>query len=108
MLNQTDNSMRTARQHERQALLFNDRYNEMIRTRLHASFIDYLDIQVSRENALEETLNRLWRLEKRMLLKPLKVKVGMDQGEEGSDQGGVTCEFFRLVLSEAFKADNGE
>lgn len=43
-----------------------------------------------------------------MLLKPLKVKMGHKEGEVGLDHGGVTYEFFRVVLSEAFRPENGE
>ena len=41
------------------------------------------------------------------MLKPLKVKIGREEGEIGLDHGGVTYEFFRIVLSEAFKPEHG-
>lgn len=74
---------------------------------MKVTFDDYLVLDVSREHTLEETLNQLWGQERRMLLKPLKVKMGLEAGEVGLDQGGVTYEFFRVVLSEAFKPGTG-
>ncbi|KAF2264692.1 hypothetical protein CC78DRAFT_463070 [Lojkania enalia] len=79
----------------------------LIRSRLKITFSDYLVLDVRREYALEDTLNQLWGQEQRSMLKPLKVKMGMQEGEVGLDQGGVTYEFFRIVLCEAFKPDNG-
>jgi len=64
-------------------------------------------LDVSRENPLKDTLDQLWGQEKRMLLKPLKVKMGHEEGEVGQDHGGVTYEFFRVVLGEAFQPENG-
>jgi len=108
MLTQFDQSTRTVNLQGRMEELFNHRYDRMLRSQLKVPFKDYLVLQVSRENALKETLDQLWGQEKRMLLKPLKVRVGTLEGEVGFDQGGVTCEFFRFVLTEAFKADNGK
>ncbi|KAF2468522.1 uncharacterized protein BDR25DRAFT_304945 [Lindgomyces ingoldianus] len=79
----------------------------LIRSRLKVTFTDYLVLDVRREHALEDTLNQLWGQEKRLLMKPLKVKMGQQEGEVGLDQGGVTYEFFRVVLSEAFNPDKG-
>ena len=78
-----------------------------IRDQLKVTLADYLVLDVKRESALQDTLDQLWGQERRMLLKPLKIKMGMQEGEVGLDQGGVTSEFFRVVLSEAFKPDNG-
>ncbi|KAF2706415.1 ubiquitin-protein ligase E3A [Pleomassaria siparia CBS 279.74] len=78
-----------------------------IRSRLKVTFSDYLVLDVKRESVLRDTLDQLWGQEKRMFLKPLKVKMGMQEGEVGLDQGGVTSEFFRVVLNEAFSPDNG-
>ncbi|CAI6315465.1 unnamed protein product [Periconia digitata] len=68
---------------------------------------EVLQLKVTRENQLEQTLDQLWGQEKRMLLKPLKVRLGTSEGEYGLDQGGVTYEFFRLVLKEAFQPQTG-
>lgn len=82
-------------------------YGGQIREFMRVTLSDYLVLDVSREHVLEETLNQLWGLERRALLKPLKVRMGTQGGEVGQDQGGVTYEFFRVVLSEAFKPDTG-
>ncbi|PSN73624.1 hypothetical protein BS50DRAFT_482755 [Corynespora cassiicola Philippines] len=82
-------------------------YWYVIRTRLKVTLSDYFVLDVSRNNALKDTLDQLWGQETRALLKPLKVKMGMQEGEVGLDQGGVTYEFFRVVLHEAFKPDTG-
>lgn len=79
-----------------------------IRRQLSVTLSDYFVLDVRRNNALIDTLDHLWGQEKRLILKPLKVKMGMQEGEVGLDQGGVTYEFFRVVLNEAFQPENGE
>jgi hypothetical protein len=101
----------TTRMHQMQGLLekfLQEPLNWLVRNRMKVTLSDYLILNVSREQPLEDTLNQLWGLEKRMLLKPLKVKMGQHEGEIGADHGGVTYEFFRVVLSEAFKPDHGK
>lgn len=101
----------TTRMHQMQALLekfLREPHNWLIKSRMKVSMSDYLILNVSRENPLRDTLDQLWGLEKRMLLKPLKVKMGQHEGEVGADHGGVTYEFFRVVLSQAFKPDHGK
>jgi hypothetical protein len=83
-------------------------HNQDIRNRMQVSMTDYLVLNVRREDPLHDTLHQLWGLERRMLLKPLKVKMGQHEGEVGADHGGVTYEFFRVVLSEAFNPDYGK
>ncbi|KAF3484349.1 ubiquitin-protein ligase E3A [Arthroderma uncinatum] len=69
--------------------------------RMRTALTTFLVISVRREHALVDALDQLWRRERRELLRPLKVRMGMDDGEEGVDQGGVQQEFFRMVISEA-------
>ncbi|KAF2735284.1 hypothetical protein EJ04DRAFT_543100 [Polyplosphaeria fusca] len=75
--------------------------------RLETTLSDYLVLDVSRENALEDTFDQLWGQERRSFLKPLKVKMGLQEGEVGLDHGGVTFEFFRIALKDAFDPDKG-
>ena len=82
-------------------------YLYMIKHRLKVTLNDYLVLDVSREQPLKDPLDQLWRQERRMLLKPLKVKLGQHEGEVGLDHGGVTNEFFRIVLGDAFAPDYG-
>ncbi|KAJ5225710.1 hypothetical protein N7468_006935 [Penicillium chermesinum] len=69
--------------------------------RLKVSMSTYLVLVVRRDNVLTDALNQLWRREKRELMRPLKVQMGMDEGEEGLDHGGVQQEFFRVLMGEA-------
>ncbi|KAH7396785.1 hypothetical protein DE146DRAFT_51036 [Phaeosphaeria sp. MPI-PUGE-AT-0046c] len=100
----------TTRMQQMQALYekyLREPHNWLIRSRMKITMSDYLVLNVSREEPLKDTLDQLWGVERRTLLKPLKVKMGQDEGEVGADHGGVTYEFFRVVLSEAFKPDHG-
>ncbi|KAI1387372.1 uncharacterized protein F4822DRAFT_280336 [Hypoxylon trugodes] len=67
----------------------------------------YLILDISRKNALRDAFDQLWRREERELLRPLKVHLGEDSGEEGFDSGGVQQEFFRLAISDALNPDYG-
>lgn len=61
----------------------------------------YLVLNVRRDNVVTDAMNQLWRRQKRELMRPLKVRMGMDEGEEGVDHGGVQQEFFRCLFAEA-------
>lgn len=77
-------------------------------TNMKAALTKYLVLDVRREHILEDALNQLWDLERRELLRPLKVRMGMGEGgEEGVDHGGVSQEFFRLVFEKAFSPEAG-
>lgn len=89
-------------------IISNPRHWNVALDHLEVSLAEYLVLDVTRHSPLEETLDQLWGQEKRKLLKPLKVRIGISEGEVGLDQGGVTYEFFRLILNEAFEPDNGE
>lgn len=70
-------------------------------SRMKVSMSTYLVLVVRRDNILTDALDQLWRREKRELMRPLKVQMGMDEGEEGLDHGGVQQEFFRVLMAEA-------
>ncbi|PYI11266.1 hypothetical protein BO78DRAFT_393232 [Aspergillus sclerotiicarbonarius CBS 121057] len=74
---------------------------------LKTSMSTYLVLVVRRDSLLTDALNQLWRRERRELMRPLKVQMGMDEGEEGLDHGGVQQEFFRVLLAEALDASFG-
>lgn len=63
----------------------------------------YLVLDIPREEVLTAALNQLWRREKRELTRPLKIRMGEDNGEIGMDSGGVQQEFFRIAIREAFR-----
>ncbi|KAF7585181.1 hypothetical protein BBP40_011855 [Aspergillus hancockii] len=75
--------------------------------RLKTSMTTYLVLVVRRDNLLTDALNQLWRRERRELMRPLKVQMGMDEGEEGLDHGGVQQEFFRVLMAEALDQSYG-
>ncbi|KAF2197510.1 hypothetical protein GQ43DRAFT_484079 [Delitschia confertaspora ATCC 74209] len=76
--------------------------------RLTETWTHYLVLNIRREHALEDALNTLWGLQRRQLLKPLKVRLGEEEGGEmGQDYGGVSLEFFQIVLKDIFNPDNG-
>ncbi|KAH8705070.1 HECT domain protein [Talaromyces proteolyticus] len=75
--------------------------------RLHTSMTQYFIISVRRNHAIVDAFNQIWRRERRELMRPLKVKMGMDLGEEGVDLGGVQQEFMTLVFAEALDPDHG-
>lgn len=75
--------------------------------RLKIATSNYLVLVIRRENVLTDALNQLWRRERRELMKPLKVRMGMEEGEEGVDHGGVQQEFFRVAMSEFMRLDYG-
>ena len=76
--------------------------------RLKIAMATYLVLEIRRESILTDALNQLWRRQKRELQRPLKVRMGMDEGEEGVDHGGVQQEFFRIALGEALNPDYGK
>lgn len=75
--------------------------------RLETEITPYLALDVRRDNVLTDAFNQLWRRERRELFRPLKVKLGTDEGEEGLDHGGVQQEFFRVAMNEAMNPDFG-
>ncbi|KAI9835868.1 MAG: hypothetical protein M1819_001766 [Sarea resinae] len=75
--------------------------------RMKTAMSTYLVLEVRRDTVLTDALNQLWRREKRELMRPLKVRMGMEEGEEGVDHGGVQQEFFRLAISEALNPEYG-
>lgn len=67
----------------------------------------YLILDISRKNVLRDAFDQLWRRQERELMRPLKVHLGEDSGEEGFDSGGVQQEFFRLAIAEALDPTYG-
>ena len=108
MMDQYDHTQHVQQMLRTLDAILREPYLYMIKHRLKVTLNDYLVLDVSREEPLKDTLDQLWRQERKMLLKPLKVKLGQQEGEVGLDHGGVTYEFFRIVLSEAFAAEYGE
>lgn len=76
--------------------------------RLFMATTSFLVLEIRRSHVLEDTFNSLWRRQEREILRPLKVRLGEDAGEEGLDSGGVQQEFFRLAVAEALDPDYGK
>lgn len=75
--------------------------------RMKTSMSTYLVLVVRRDNVVTDALNQLWRREKRELMRPLKVQMGMEEGEEGLDHGGVQQEFLRVLMAEVLDPSYG-
>lgn len=66
----------------------------------------YLVIKASRGFLLQDAMDQIWHREKRELFRPLRVRMGFEEGEIGHDLGGVQIEFFKLLCSEVFDTDH--
>ncbi|KAL9033156.1 MAG: hypothetical protein Q9214_007644 [Letrouitia sp. 1 TL-2023] len=64
-------------------------------------------MDIRRENMLQDTFNQLWMRNRKELFKPLKVRMGMNEGEEGVDHGGVQQEYYRLAIAQFLDPDYG-
>lgn len=108
MMTQYNNTARVLQMQNLLEKYLREPHNWLVRSRMKVTMTDYLTLNVSRRETLRDTFDQLWGVEKRTLLKPLKVTMGQVEGEVGLDHGGVTYEFFRVVLREAFKPDHGK
>ena len=66
--------------------------------------VPYLMLMVTRENIVQDTIIQLQSSNTADLKKPLRVKFS---GEEAEDAGGVTKEFFLLLIKEILNPDYG-
>ncbi|KAL8860542.1 MAG: hypothetical protein Q9178_002894 [Gyalolechia marmorata] len=78
-----------------------------LRHKLGSVLRSHFVVEIRRQSILVDALDQLWRREKCELMKPLKVRMGMDEGEEGVDHGGVQQEFFRIAIAEVLNPDYG-
>jgi hypothetical protein len=76
--------------------------------RLRTATSKFLVLEIRRRNVLVDTFNAIWRREEREIMRPLKIRLGEDGGEEGMDSGGVQQEFFRLAIAEALDPNYGK
>ncbi|KAI9702992.1 MAG: hypothetical protein M1836_008206 [Candelina mexicana] len=86
---------------------FADDSDHRVFNRLKLAVDLFLLLKIRRSHVLKDALDQLWRREKRELMRPLKIQMGMDEGEEGMDIGGVQQEFFRVAIGEASNPDYG-
>ena len=78
-----------------------------LQERLDVAQKSYLVLEIRRGHVLIDAMDQTWRRQKRELMRPLKVQLGMNEGEEGIDHGGVQQEFFRVAIAEALDPDYG-
>lgn len=105
--------------HESAALVFNDARHftwmpmipvygaKEVLARLRPHMARYFILTIRRDDILNDAINQIWRRERQELMRPLRVRLGKDEGEDGLDHGGVQQEFFRVVFAEALKPDYG-
>ena len=75
--------------------------------RLRKSQNKHLVLNIRRKDILADAMDQLWRRRRSELMRPLKVRMGMGEGEEGDDHGGVQQEFFRIAVAEALDPKYG-
>ena len=75
--------------------------------RLRRSQNKYLVLDIRREDVLTDAMDQLWRRRRSEIMRPLKIRMGMAEGEEGDDHGGVQQEFFRIAIAEALDPKYG-
>ena len=79
--------------------------NTSLLTSLQPHMANNFVMTVRRANLLEDAMDQVWRRQRRELMRPLKVRMGMDEGEQGLDLGGVQQEFFRLLFAQALNPE---
>ncbi|OAQ97004.1 hypothetical protein LLEC1_05987 [Akanthomyces lecanii] len=82
------------------SLITNPHHKVVLKDMLRTAASKYLVLDIGRTSVLRDAFDQLWRRQKRELLRPLKIHLGEDTGEEGFDSGGVQQEFFRLAIAE--------
>lgn len=89
------------------SLITNPHHKVVLQDLLKTASAKYLILEIGRENVLRDAFDQLWRREERELLRPLKVHLGEEGGEEGFDSGGVQQEFFRMAMAECLDPQYG-
>ncbi|KAF4122074.1 hypothetical protein GMORB2_7667 [Geosmithia morbida] len=92
---------------DRGSLITNTHHKTVLQDMLKTASERYMILEISRNNVIRDAFDQLWQRQERELLRPLKVHLGEDGGEEGFDSGGVQQEFFRMAVAEFLDADCG-
>lgn len=92
---------------EQGSLITHPHHRVILQDMLKTASSSYLVLDIGRSNVLRDAFDQLWRRQARELLRPLKVHLGEDGGEEGFDSGGVQQEFFRMAIAECFDPKYG-
>lgn len=89
------------------SLVTNTHHKHVLQDLLRTASSRYLVLEIGRGKALRDAFDQLWRRQERELLRPLKVHLGENTGEEGFDSGGVQQEFFRMAMAECLDPNYG-
>ncbi|CAM1505737.1 Fc.00g113740.m01.CDS01 [Cosmosporella sp. VM-42] len=89
------------------SLITNPHHKTVLQDLLRTASSKYLILEIGRGSVVRDAFDQLWRREERELLRPLKVHLGEEGGEEGFDSGGVQQEFFRLAIAECLDPSYG-
>ncbi|KAL1304102.1 hypothetical protein AAFC00_000536 [Neodothiora populina] len=79
--------------------------NAYLDQRLKIAQEPYLVLRINRHSVLADANNQLWHRMSNELRKPLRIRMGVEEGEIGHDLGGVQIEFFKLACAEALNPD---
>lgn len=88
-------------------LIIGEHTRERLQERLRTATSKFMVMEIRRSHVLLDTFNSIWRREERELMRPLKIRLGEEDGEEGSDSGGVQQEYLRLAIAEALNPNYG-
>ncbi|PHH80061.1 hypothetical protein CDD82_1993 [Ophiocordyceps australis] len=89
------------------SLVTNPHHKKVLQDSLKTASSRYLVLEVRRDFVVQDAWDQLWRRERRELMRPLKVHLGEDTGEEGFDSGGVQQEFLRMAMAECLDPKYG-
>ncbi|RVX69979.1 hypothetical protein B0A52_05814 [Exophiala mesophila] len=78
-----------------------------ILSHLRPHMAKYFVLTIRRDDILKDAIDQIWHRERMELLRPLRVRLGQNEGEDGLDHGGVQQEFFRVVFAEALDKNLG-
>ncbi|KYK61066.1 HECT domain-containing protein [Drechmeria coniospora] len=89
------------------SLVTNPHHKVVLQDLLRTASSKYLVLDIGRQTVIRDAFDQLWRRQERELLRPLKIHLGEDGGEEGFDSGGVQQEFFRMAIAECLDPTYG-
>ena len=89
------------------SIISKEAHKQLLSDLLRTASCQFLILDIRRKDLMKDAFDQLWRREERELLRPLKIHLGEENGEEGFDSGGVQQEFFRLALAQALGSNYG-
>ncbi|PFH61374.1 hypothetical protein XA68_17552 [Ophiocordyceps unilateralis] len=89
------------------SLVTNPHHKNVLQDMLKTASSKFLVLEIGRKSVVRDAFDQLWRRQERELLRPLKIHLGEDGGEEGFDSGGVQQEFFRVAIAQCLDPDFG-